>query len=258
MARILILMYHIVDQPMSDKEARFCCTPGRFAAQMKYLANSGYQLLTLDDIADVIEGRRSQDHPGVAVTFDDGFSDFHRHALPVLIRWKIPATLFMVSRRIGKSNDWMHNRGFPERPLLSLGQLQEIRDAGITIGSHTCTHARLSEISSNTEQLDEELHESRRELEQMLDQEVNHFAYPYGLHDERTMAAVKKAGYKTACSTRSGFNREDIDPLLLRRLEIYGADNLWHFRQKLKFGVNDMSYTFPIKYYASRILQRVS
>jgi len=225
---------------------------------MEYLAKSKYQLLTLDDIWEVIEGRHLQEHTGVAITFDDGFSDFHSNALPVLTRWKIPATLFMVSRRIGQHNDWMYSRGFPERPLLSLEQLQEVRDAGISIGSHTCTHARLSEISSNTVELDGELRRSKQELEELLALDVDHFAYPYGLHDEQTTAAVKKAGYKTACSTRSGFNREDIDPLLLRRLEVYGTDKLWHFRQKLKFGVNDMSYSFPIKYYASRILQRVS
>jgi len=257
MARILILMYHIVDEPRSEREARFCCTPDKFAEQMEYLANSKYQLLTLDNIFEVTENRRSQEQTGVAVTFDDGFCDFHRNALPILTRWNIPAAMFVVSQRIGKSNDWMHKRGFPERPLLSLRKLQDVRDAGITIGSHTCSHARLSDISSNAERLDDELGASKQELEELLGQDVEHFAYPYGLYDEQTIAAVKKAGYKTACSTRSGFNRENINPLLLRRLEIYGTDKLWHFRQKLKFGVNDMSYSFPIKYYASRILHRV-
>ncbi len=114
-----------------------------------------------------------------------------------------------------------------------------------------------AKVFENTEELDDELRASKQELEELLGQDVDHFAYPYGLYDEQTTSAVKKLGYKTACSTRSGFNREDIDPFLLRRLEVYGTDKLWHFRQKLKFGVNDMSYSFPIKYYTSRILQRV-
>ena len=258
MARILILMYHILDEPLSKREARFCCTPKRFSQQMQYLSTSGYELLNLDDLEEITKGRRHQQQPGVVITFDDGFADFHRNALPILKRWKIPATLFMVSQRIGEDNDWMYNRGFPNRPLLSLEQLLEVRDAGITIGSHTSTHAKLNEISSNPEQLHKELKGSKKELEQILGEEVKHFAYPYGLHDSAAIAAVKEAGYKTACSTRSGFNRTDIEPLQLRRIEVYGRDTLWHFRQKLKFGINDMSYSFPIKYYASRIFQRIT
>ncbi|MEZ0154833.1 MAG: polysaccharide deacetylase family protein [Candidatus Reddybacter sp.] len=258
MARTLILMYHILDQSRSQREARFCCTPKRFSQQMQYLSTSGYELLSLDQIEEITQGRRQQERPGVAVTFDDGFADFHQNALPILEQWKIPATLFMVSQRIGQSNDWMRNRGFPSRPLLSLEQLREARDAGVTIGSHTCTHARLNEISSNPEQLQEQLEGSKKELEQILGQEVKHFAYPFGLHDPATIAAVKQAGYNTACSTRSGFNRQDIDPLELRRIEVYGRDNMWHFRQKLKFGVNDMPYTFPLKYYATQLMKKIS
>jgi len=251
-------MYHILDRPMSKQEARFCCTPKRFSQQMQYLANSHYELLSLDQVEEISSGHRRQERPGIAITFDDGFSDFHQNALPILKQWNIPATLFMVSRLIGKNNDWMHTRGFPKRQLLTHKQLLEVRDAGVTIGSHTCTHARLNEISSNKSKLNEELQESKQELEQVLKQKVRHFAYPFGLHDSATLAAVKEAGYNSACSTRSGFNREDINPFELRRLEIYGGDKLWHFRQKLKFGVNDMSYYFPLKYYASRVLQRIS
>lgn len=258
MARTLILMYHILDQPLSKREARFCCTPKRFSQQMQYLSTSGYELLTLDDLDEIANGHRHQKRPGVAITFDDGFEDFHRNALPILKQWEIPATLFMVSRRIGKNNDWMSNRGFPSRPLLSLKQLLEVRDAGVTIGSHTCTHVKLNEISSNTEQLQEELQASKKDLELILDQEVKHFAYPFGLHDVTSDDAVKQAGYKTACSTRSGFNRADVDPLQLRRIEVYGGDNMWHFRQKLKFGVNDMPYTFPVKYYATQMMNKIT
>ena len=258
MARILILMYHIVDEPRSDKEAKFCCTPSQFQRQMEYLSKSSYQLLDLEGISEIICGTRYLDSDGLAVTFDDGFSDFHEHALPILDKWRIPATLFMVSRRIGRTNDWMHKRGFPQRDLLTRQQLLDVNDAGVIIGSHTRTHARLSDISSDMANLKEELESSKKELEDTLGNSIDHFAYPYGLFDMATIDAVREAGYRTACSTRSGFNHMNIDPLLLRRIEVYGNDRLWHFKQKLKFGTNDMSYTFPAKYYFSRLRQRLS
>ncbi len=56
MNRILILMYHIVAEPKSIQEARYCCTPQRFEAQMRHLQETGTRLLTLDQIADALDG----------------------------------------------------------------------------------------------------------------------------------------------------------------------------------------------------------
>jgi peptidoglycan/xylan/chitin deacetylase (PgdA/CDA1 family) len=86
---------------------------------------------------------------------------------------------------------------------------------------------------------------------------VTAFAYPYGLFDDDARQAVAEAGFRTACSTRSGFNGPDADRYLLRRIEVFGGDNLWQFRQKLKFGANDVSNLYPLRYYAGRILARL-
>ena len=87
---------------------------------------------------------------------------------------------------------------------------------------------------------------------------MEHFAYPYGLENARVRDAVRTAGYSSACSIRSGFNRPDVDPFLLRRIDIYGQDSLWRFRQKLRFGTNDISPWFPFTYYASRVAARLT
>jgi hypothetical protein len=86
---------------------------------------------------------------------------------------------------------------------------------------------------------------------------VAHFAYPFGLFDERAVEAVEGAGYRTACSTRAGFNRHDEDRFLLRRIDVYGGDSLRRFRQKMRFGTNDASLTYPFRYYARRLGERM-
>ena len=48
-----------------------------------------------------------------------------------------------------------------------------------------------------------------------------------------------------------------VDRYLLRRIEVFGSDNLWQFRQKLKFGANEISNFYPLRYYAGRILARL-
>jgi peptidoglycan/xylan/chitin deacetylase (PgdA/CDA1 family) len=255
LSRVAILMYHIVAKPLSAQEARYCCSPTRFEAHMRHLAQSGTQLLALDEVVDGLDGRVDLPADSIAVTFDDGFADTFVNALPVLTRYRIPATMFALSDRIGGRNDWMSVRGFPERPLMAAAQLREMVAAGITVGSHTRTHPRLPELDAKAKR--DEISGSKARLEDMLGSPVRSFAYPYGLFDEDTRLAVEEAGYRSACSVRAGFNALDVDRFLLRRIEVFGTDSLWRFRQKLKFGANDVSHFYPIRYYAGRISARL-
>lgn len=251
MSRTLILMYHIIDVPREAIERKYCCPPQRFADQMQLLRDSGRRLVGLDEVANCIDGGASFDEGSVAVTFDDGFAATVKQALPVLVGLGIPATMFVLSDRFGATNDWMEARGFPRRQLLSRASADELIAAGMTIGSHTRTHPRLPEVDDA--RLIDEIRGSKEALEQALSRRVDHFAYPFGQFDERARAAVRLAGYRTACSTRSGFNRVDGDQFMLRRIEVFGADSLAAFRRKLRFGVNDPSPMVPIRYYAARV-----
>jgi peptidoglycan/xylan/chitin deacetylase (PgdA/CDA1 family) len=255
MNRIVILMYHIVAEPLSTQEARYCCTPPRFEAQMRYLRQAGIRLLTLDEIADAFERRAEWPDGGVAVTFDDGFADTFTNALPVLSRHRIPATMFAVSDLLGTSNDWMSARGFPKRRLMSASELQEMSAAGVAIGSHTCSHPHLPELDGEAKR--REIRNSKARLEDTIGRSVTAFAYPYGQFDGDARDAVEEAGYRIACSASSGFNSLDVDRYLLRRIEVFGGDNLWQFRQKLKFGANEVSNFYSLRYYAGRVLARL-
>jgi peptidoglycan/xylan/chitin deacetylase (PgdA/CDA1 family) len=126
--------------------------------------------------------------------------------------------------------------------------------AGFGIGSHTRTHPRLPDLDAAGKR--REIRDSKTRLEDMIGGSVTAFAYPYGIFDEDARQAVEESGYRLACSTRSGFNGPDIDRYTLRRIEVFGSDNLWQFRQKLKFGTNEVSNFYPLRYYAGRILAR--
>jgi peptidoglycan/xylan/chitin deacetylase (PgdA/CDA1 family) len=256
MSRIAILMYHVVDRARAPQEAKYCCSPERFERQMRWLHESGVELLALDRLAAAIDGPAPWPAAAVAVTFDDGFRDTFRHALPILVRYRIPATMFMLADRLGAHNDWMTARGFPERALMSSAEMLEMQAAGVGIGSHTRTHPRLTQI--DPQRAAQEIRISRERLQALTSSAVDHFAYPFGLHDENAEQAVAAAGYRTACSTRSGFNGEGIERFLLRRIEICGSDTLWHFRQKLKFGASDVTYAYPLRYYAGRVAARLT
>ena len=83
-----------------------------------------------------------------------------------------------------------------------------------------------------------------------MGEDIQHFAYPHGEFSESVRNIVEESGFKTACSTDSGFNTAVTDPFVLRRIEVQGTDNVRKLRRKLKFGTNNSHWTYFLKYYS--------
>ena len=248
-------MYHMVCETDDSKEKRYCCHPKAFKKQMAYLKRAGYRVIEIDDLINSIKNGTTLPEKSIAITFDDGFADNYENAFPVLQEYGFPATIFVVSRLVGRTNEWMQEEGFPARKLLGWEKLKDMSENGITIGSHTTTHASLTDI--DTESARHEIINSKFELEDALGKTVRCFAYPYGRFNQQIEELVAEAGYFGACSIRSGFNSVHVSPFALRRIEVYGTDTLWNFIWKLKFGTNEDNWALPLKYYYSRILDRL-
>ena len=236
------------------KEKRYCCHPEAFKKQMAYLKRVGYQVVGLDDLTNSIINNSALPQKSIAITFDDGFADNYENAFPVLQEYGFPATVFVVSRLVGRTNEWMREEGYPKRKLLDWSRLREMSINGVTVGSHTAAHASLTDM--DTESARHEIINSKSELEDALGKPVHFFAYPYGRVNQQVEKVVAEAGYLGACSTRSGFNSAHVSPFALRRIEVYGTDTIWKFVLKLKFGTNEATLALPLKYYYSRILDR--
>jgi len=223
---------------------------------MAYLHDSQMTVMTLDQWMACRSGVKSFPEKGVIISFDDGFKSFHGRALPVLKRYSLPAVLFVLSDLVGKTNEWMQCRGFPRRDLLSWRDLELAAEAGVTLGCHTRTHPRLPEIADSPRLLLDEVGGARRKLQRQLGTSVDYFAYPYGLFDNRVKDVVSDAGFRAACSVRAGFSRPETDLMALPRIDVYGGDSLWQFKQKIRFGRNDARLLFPVRYYAGRVVNR--
>jgi len=249
-------MYHEISETNHLDEKRYALPPSRFRSQVQYLRRNGYTPISLDDLHDhfILKGKRLPPKP-VIVTLDDGYKDNYQNAFPILKEYNIPAILFIVSGHVGNKNNWITNEAYPERPLMSWSEIDEMRRNGILIGSHTVHHHRLTEISPDAARF--EIEDSKKCIEDRLGIAIHHFAYPHGDMNEAVLELVKKAGYKTACSTRSGFNSEEANLLELRRLEVYGTDLLWQFALKLTYGTNDGNLVLPAKYYMKRLSEKL-
>lgn len=246
---LLCLMYHSITAGKKKPDWQWALSLNDFCDHLDLLLEYGWRTIGPDDLTNgsVLPAK------SVLITFDDGYADNYA-AFEALAKRNMQATWFIVTRDIGKMSNWRDD-GCPSLPMLTGLQLNEMKNAGMVIGSHTHTHCRLTEQSS--EQIGKELRDSRTLLSELLQNQVNSFAYPYGLYDETIRAYAETCGYKVAFTTRSGFGLVNADTLQVRRLAIMADDSLSRFARKLTFASNDVNWSSIAEYAVKRIKQRI-
>ena len=209
-AKVPILVYHHVSQ--SDPEGshalrRLTVTADIFAQQMQYLQDNGYHVITFSDVADYFDHGKELPTLPVIISFDDGWETQFEYALPTLEKYHYTATFFVVTDYIGRP-------GF-----ISWPQLHTLLTEGMTIGSHTRSHPRLTKIR-DPEKLWDQIYNSKAILETQLEAPVEEFAYPYGLHNAKAAAAVKQAGYRAGRGCCSGIAHTSGDVFVLKAVMV--------------------------------------
>lgn len=233
---IPILMYHQIDSPppRGTPLRGLIVAPSSFAWQMRMLRMLGYRGLSMRDLEPYLKGELKG--KVVGITFDDGYLNNLQNALPVLRQHGFTATCYGVSSLLGGTNSW--DRGIvAEKPLMSLQDWQRWRDSGMDIGSHTRTHAKLTELPADGAR--SQIVDSKKELEQAFGCEVRHFCYPYGWYRPEHQRMACEAGYATATTTHRGRVHADADPYTLRRIMVARATNPLQFFWKVATAYED-------------------
>jgi peptidoglycan/xylan/chitin deacetylase (PgdA/CDA1 family) len=187
-----IVVYHIVRPAYPDDSESvkgLAQTPELFDAQMQYLSDAGYHVISFGALEKYLKEGETLPKKPIVISFDDGWTNQILYALPILEKHHFTATFFIFTDPIGK-------RGF-----LTWDNLRTIRDAGMSIGSHTLSHPFLTTIT-NEDILWKEITESKKKLERHLGIVVREFAYPFGFYNPEVVALVKKAGYTSARGDR--------------------------------------------------------
>lgn len=201
---IPILMYHQVDTepPKGSPMRGLVVAPKTFSRQMAALHALGYQGKSMGDLMPYLNGDKRGKVFGI--TFDDGYENNLRCALPVLKRYGFTSTCYIVANQVGKTNGWDKERGVLQVPLMTAEQLQAWVNAGQEVGSHTLNHANLDTLSEAEQVI--EIAQSKVQLEALIEQKagVQHFCYPYGGLNKTAVQSVKAAGYLTATTTVRG------------------------------------------------------
>jgi peptidoglycan/xylan/chitin deacetylase (PgdA/CDA1 family) len=132
----------------------------------------------------------------VCVTFDDGFDSVRRNALPSLVQFNLPASVFVVSGNLGRRPTWAIESCNPDvgECVMTAEQVVESSRANVEIGSHTVSHANLARLRS--EALHAELRESKSALEALLVTPVRVLSLPFGAYNSETLRAARDVGYE--------------------------------------------------------------
>lgn len=228
-----ILMYHYVRQPPSMRSDglgyKLSVSPADFEQQMAWLSTHGYHPVDFNDVRAYFAGQAPLPAKPVVITFDDGYADLYAAAYPILVAHRFKAVAYVVSGFVGQPR------------YLTAGQVVEMDRNGIEIASHTVNHADLARSSSASTM--HQLVDSKRWLEHLLGHSVLDFAYPSGQFNAQVVAAVQRAGYDTAVTTRSAIDHSVADRYTWARVRVGGGESLSEFVQNLGSPMPSISIT---------------
>jgi peptidoglycan/xylan/chitin deacetylase (PgdA/CDA1 family) len=221
-----ILCYHSVEP---DWDSPMAMTPGEFEAHLRWLARER-TVRDLPEVVSAFDGDRGASEV-TALTFDDGFTGIQEHALPVLQRYGLAATVFLVAETLtpaGRAADWLRGNGYAPRAL-DRKQVLEMRDEGVRFGSHSFSHRILTTLSAR--ECLEDLRRSREVLEDLLQQAVPYLAYPGGRHDAHVRRAAEAAGFSHAFTLPE--RREPSGRFAIPRVGLYRGNGTLALRVKV-------------------------
>jgi peptidoglycan/xylan/chitin deacetylase (PgdA/CDA1 family) len=212
-----ILMYHSISKtPKGTFMRSLHVPPRRFAFQMLLLKIFGYRGVSISELQ--LHMASEKPDKVVGISFDDGYKNNLSNALPILKKLGFTATIYIVSKNIGGSNDWDSIKGAKKQKLLDENDINEWINSGMEIGSHTQNHTDL--INCSNQIAEKEIIQSKNDLETRFKIPINNFCYPYGNFNESIIKIIKKAGYYSATTTIRGRSKNTNNLFTLPRVQV--------------------------------------
>ncbi|WP_409062788.1 polysaccharide deacetylase family protein [Streptomyces sp. SYP-A7185] len=217
-------MYHSVDD-CADDPYKITVSPERLDAQLRWMRRQGLRGVSMSRL--LTARARGEGRDLVGLTFDDGYTDFVDHALPLLHHHGFDATVFVLPGRLAGENAW--DPLGPRKPLLDAAGIRRAAAEGMEVASHGLTHVDLTRADDRL--LWQETSGSRVALSDLIGHEVEGFCYPYGTVDQRVVETVRAAGYRYACAISPG---PLTGPHALPRVHIGQEDTALRLQLKLR------------------------
>lgn len=209
-----VLMYHSIAY---EKNNDLRVPKELFEQEMKYISDNDYNTMTLDELYNCISNNVPAPPKSVVITFDDGYKDNYTNAFPILKKYGLKATVFVITDTVDKNNSYMTS-----------AELRELQNGGIDIESHTAGHDDLSKLSYDAQM--KTLNTSRVFLENLLGKRVRYIAFPCGRFNSFTEKAASDAGYAMAFLTAPGKAQIKQGVFRLHRVRVSSSTTLAGFK----------------------------
>jgi len=225
-----VLTYHSV----SSGPCSVDIPPVEFEEQVKWLADT----FSIVSMADLVAGP-SPESNRLALTFDDGYSDYLQRAVPILQHYRIPSTVYVVTNHVANPALRFPFRAGEGKTSMTASDIESIRGvSGITVGSHTCSHRALNRLA--TSDAERELLESCRVIRELTGASDVHFCYPWGLWRPDAESLVRQT-YASAVTGVGGVNSPGQDIYRLRRIPVK-REPLQMFKRRILSGATVESW----------------
>jgi peptidoglycan/xylan/chitin deacetylase (PgdA/CDA1 family) len=209
-----ILLYHgLTPFVQGDGKKRFWVSARQFSAHLGLIQERGYKTKLLAELSNVMNGHGRS----VVLTFDDGRATDYDLAFRLLLEAGRQAEFFLNTANIGSTG------------YLTWRQVDEMQLAGMSFQSHGHEHLDLSRLGAA--ELQDQLHRSKRILEDRLGCSVGFLAVPYGQLNVRLVEEARRAGYLGVCGSRC-WPAQSVTRVL-SRVPIYGTSTLGDIQSAL-------------------------
>ena len=212
--RVPTLMYHAVGDDLWGIPSLFV-SPAEMEKQLQYLTENGYTPIWFEDL-----GKADTFKNPVLLTFDDGYANNYTDLFPLLKKYNVKVTVFMITGSIGEKN------------YLTEEQIKEMAASGlVSFQSHTVSHPYLSDLGQD--QLQAELLDSKKTLAKLLGKEPFVLCYPTGKYSAPSLEATKKL-YQFGLLMSGATYVTGSDPLKITRKYISRSTDLETFQSMIK------------------------
>jgi peptidoglycan/xylan/chitin deacetylase (PgdA/CDA1 family) len=202
MRTVPVLLYHSVAEDPRGTD-RYTVSKKTFEAHVAAIKASGRTALRISELACSLRQERTLPAHAVAVTFDDGYADTY-DAVDRLLELDLYSTVYVTTSELGAAN------------RLTRLQVTELAQGSPTeIGAHGVRHRHLDELDDA--EVAREVNSSKIQLEDLIQDEIESFAYPHGSYDQRVRQSVIDAGYSSAAAVKNALSHTSDDPFAIAR-----------------------------------------
>lgn len=238
---IPVLMYHdFVDNLNSHANVR----PIDFAKQLQYLKERGYQTINDRDLTLYFEGKEKLPPKPLMITMDDGYESNYDSAYPILKKFRMKATIFVIVSYVGKTPGYSKHFGWK--------QAKEMYDSGlIDIEDHTFNlhedipsksrglffwraktrmvpaltnkmtiNGKLETEAAYEKRVHDDLLLAKNLIEQHVGNHVDSIAYPYGVTNKTVMKIAAQIGLRYGFVINNKVANISSHDLLIDRINV--------------------------------------